>query len=340
MVPGHPDPAQKMTWKRTLLRACGRMIPDVYHPPGGVLFPYAHIVSDMAPLHVRHLYSVPNIAKFKEDIDFLRRRFRPLRLSELSELPGSRDNRAAHSFILSFDDGMREIYDTIAPALREKGLPAIFFINTATIDNRRLMWRHKVSLLIDRSKQQPGRIPPQISSRPGHSFQAKLNTLRFAEEPILDEIASFFGLDFVDYLQSHRPYLTTDQVLELSGEGFELGSHSESHPYFNEMAVEDQRKQISESVTFLRKLGLSCRYFAFPFHDTGVPTSVFTYMADLHLVLSLGTSEARVDSIPFSFQRFAFDAENSNLRFEDVLRQLSAKSLVRRLSRSETIRRS
>jgi len=316
-------------------------MPDLYRPPASVLFPFAHVITDDPPAHVKHLFAVPNIARFKSDLDFLCRQFRPLQIAELEQLPRLRDNKAlARAFILSFDDGMREIYDIIAPILRDKGIPAIFFLNSATIDNKRLMWRHKVSLLIDRSKRQPGRIPPQIKLRPGESLPAKLKMLRFADDSILDEVARFFELDFEDYLRRCEPYLTTSQVLELSGAGFEFGSHSDSHPYFCELAVEDQKKQISASVDFIRRLGLPCRYFAFPFHDNGIPTCVFRYMADLGLILSFGTNEARVDPVAFSFQRFSIDARGgANPSIHGILKELSLKSLVRRLSRTEFIRR-
>jgi len=330
-----------MSVKQTVLRVCSTFMPDLYRPPAGVLFPFAHIITDDPPAHVRHLFAVPNIAKFKSDLDFFCRHFRPLQIAELEQLPRLRDNKAsARAFILSFDDGMREIYDIIAPILHDKGIPAIFFLNSATIDNKRLMWRHKISLLIDRSKEQPGRIPPQIKLRPGETLQAKLKALRFADESILDDVARFFEVDFDDYLRRCKPYLTTGQVSELSRVGFEFGSHSDSHPYFYELAVEDQKKQISASVDFIQRLGLLCRYFAFPFHDNGVPTCVFRYMTDLGLILSFGTSEARVDPVAFSFQRFSIDARGAaNPSIRDILRELSVKSLVRRVSRTEVIQR-
>lgn len=328
-----------MPWTRTLFNLCGKLTPDQYHPPAGVLFPYAHIVSDIAPLHVRHLHAVPSVTKFKSDIDFLCRTYRALQLSDLGGIEGHRDKRPPCSFILSFDDGMREVYDIIAPILREKGIPALFFLNASTIDNKQLMWRHKVSLLVERSQQQSGRIPSGLNLRPGQSLCAKLKALRFADEHILDDVARFFEVNFDEYLSSARPYLTTGQVLELARDGFEFGAHSGTHPYFNELPVEDQKNQICRSVQFIRALGLPCRYFAFPFHDNGVPASVFRYMMDLDLVLSFGSSEARVDSIGFSFQRFGLDAENASLTVERLLNQLSAKSLARRICGTEIIRR-
>jgi peptidoglycan/xylan/chitin deacetylase (PgdA/CDA1 family) len=315
-------------------------MPDLYRPPAGVLFPYAHIVSDVAPLHIRHLYDVPSVVKFKADLDLLCRRYQPLQLSELKQILDLRSNEgSARYFLLSFDDGMREVYDVIAPILRAKGIPALFFVNSAAIDNRRLLWKHRISLLIERSHRLATRLPAQLGVDSGQALRTRLKTLRVTDEPILDDMARWLEVDFGEYLRTSRPYLTTAQVLELARAGFEFGAHSHSHPYFDQITLKDQIAQISISVESIRALGLPCRCFAFPFNDNAVATSVFTYMKGVDLLLSFGTSEARMDPVSFSFQRFALDAENSKSSLEDILRRLSAKSLLRRLSRTEWIAR-
>jgi peptidoglycan/xylan/chitin deacetylase (PgdA/CDA1 family) len=329
-----------MAWKRSVLSVCGSLITDFYRPPAGVLLPCGHIVSDLVPLHVKNLFRIPSPSKLKSDIDFLARHYRPLAPSELEQLSDNyKDKRPAKYFVLSFDDGMREVYDIIAPILRVKGIPAVFFLNSTTIDNKQLMWRHQVSLLVERAQRERERVPPPLKAHQGRTISEKLLSLRFADKSILDEIAEFYEFDSSEYLRSRQPYLTTDQILELARQGFEFGAHSASHPCFNDLSIENQKKEISESVRFVRALGLPCRYFAFPFHDNGVPVSVFKYMRELGLVLSFGTSDARIDCVPFSLQRFALDAENSALAVPDILDQLSAKSLALRMSRTEVIRR-
>jgi peptidoglycan/xylan/chitin deacetylase (PgdA/CDA1 family) len=329
----------KTTLKRTALRVCGNLIPNQYRPPGGVLFPYGHAVADTSPLHVKHLFPVPGPAKFQSDLDFLCRKLSPLEVSALEQVPAQYAAKASpRSFILSFDDGLREVHEVIAPMLSRQGIPAIFFINSAVIDNKRLMWRNKISLLIERSRKLPGRIPPQVSLRANESLQDRLRGLRFADEDLIDDIARFFEVDFNDYLRTARPYLTTDQVLALSRAGFAVGAHSDRHAYFQEMTVEEQKNEISTCVGFIRKLGLPCRYFAFPFHDEGIPIPVFNHMKELGVALSFGTSGACVDSVGFSFQRFSIEALDFSV--PQVLKQLSAKSVLRQLSRTEVIQRS
>lgn len=326
---------------QTALKICRWAMPEHYRPPANVLFPFAHIVSDCPPAHVKHLYDIPTISKFKSDLGYLCRQFKPLQVDELDLLSGHRAKTTpGRRFILSFDDGMREVYDVVAPILREKGIPALFYLNSATIDNKRMMWRHKVSLLVERFEQGGGPTPPQLRLRPGQSVREKLKDLRFCDEAIVDDVAKFLGVDFNDYLRRFQPYLTTDQILRLARDGFEFGGHSDSHPYFHELGIDEQKRQIGLSVDFIRGLGLRCRSFAFPFHDMGVPMSVFNYMADLGLVLSFGTSEARVDSVGFSFQRFSIDARGiRNSKLRDVLKELTVKSFARRASGTEIIQR-
>ena len=121
----------KKTLRRSILRACGHWIGNVYRPPANLLLPSGHIVGDVAPDHVKHLFKIPSLMKFKADIEFLGRHYEPLPLSELARVgQASRERGAPKHFVLSFDDGMREIYDVIAPFLHAKGIPAIFFLNS------------------------------------------------------------------------------------------------------------------------------------------------------------------------------------------------------------------
>lgn len=315
------------------------LVPNQYRPPEGILFPCGHTAAQTPPLHVKHVSPVPQPGKLQMDLDFLCQRLHPLELSELEQLPPQpRAKMAPRSFLLSFDDGLRECHDIIAPMLSRQGVPAVFFINSAMIDNKRLMWRHKISLLVERSLELPGYVPPQVNLRPNESLQERLRGLKFTDEELIDDIAKFFEVDFEDYLRTVKPYLTTDQVLELSRSGFAVGAHSDTHAYFQEMTLADQMQEISTCVAFIKSLDLSCRYFAFPFHDEGISMPIFNHIRELGITLSFGTSEARVDSVAFSYQRFSIDMCDSSIA--QILKDLSIKSVLRRCSGTEVIRRS
>ena len=86
------------------------------------IYPYYHIVSDKKTPHINSLYLFKNIKEFIHDIDFLKRHYKALNPSQIF-------NRSYHenSFLISFDDGLKENYTIIYPILKEKNLKAIFF---------------------------------------------------------------------------------------------------------------------------------------------------------------------------------------------------------------------
>ena len=101
------------------------------------------------------------------------------------------------------DDGLRENYDIIAPILKEKGVPATFFINSATLDNTDMLYRHKASLLVNHVGQLKHQAAiskaTALLTRHGICTSNLANSflsIRYANKHILDELAISFDLDF------------------------------------------------------------------------------------------------------------------------------------------------
>ena len=68
------------------------------------IYPFYHIVSNNPPLHIKNLYPIRNIEQFERDLNFLQKYF------TASDFPPKKKNS---SFVLSFDDGLKEIYDIL-----------------------------------------------------------------------------------------------------------------------------------------------------------------------------------------------------------------------------------
>ena len=51
------------------------------------------------------------------------------------------------SMIITFDDGLAEQYDLALPILKRMGIPAIFFISTKTLIEKKILNVHKVHLV-------------------------------------------------------------------------------------------------------------------------------------------------------------------------------------------------
>lgn len=253
------------------------------------LFPYHHVVSDEELLHIKHLYSYKNQKQFIEDLDHLLRFYKPLSVEDLKDAVEKNRNIPSNSFLLTFDDGFREVYDLIAPILVSKGIPAIFFINPAFIDNKELFYRSKISLLIEQIHRNQSNITllegcknvlTEITAVDASTIIAHLKKITNRTQYLTDDLAAIFEFSFTDYLVQKKPFLTTAQLIELNQKGFTIGAHSWDHPYYDLLSQEDQLLQTQRSIEFVKeKIQPSVATFSFPHFDNNIPQSFFAELA-------------------------------------------------------------
>lgn len=280
--------------------------------PGKVIALYYHLVNDQDASHVKHLYKYKTTREFIADIEFILKHYSPIDLSELIRGTESRSVSFSNRFLLTFDDGFKEIYDVIAPILKAKGIPATFFICSAFIDNRELCYQHKASLLVENilkgvSPMVEGEIK-RILMEDGCAFSKICDGIlqvNYSRRDSLDKIANVLMVDFNEYLAENQPYLTTNQVKELIDSGFSIGSHSIDHPYYSALSLDEQLIQTITSVQCIREsFGLNYGAFAFPHHDTGVTHEFFIKLKDSGLVdITFGTGGMRDTGIQSHMQR-------------------------------------
>lgn len=231
-----------------------------------LIFPLYHTVSDDYLPHIGPLYTPKTVDGFRCDLDFLLRHFRPVSMNEARAHIRKEKIVARPAFHLTFDDGLREVYDIVFPLLREKGVPFTVFVNSAFVDNRDLFFRHKSALLADRLRREaPARSPADVM------------TFGFRDQDRLDATAKRIGVDFSDFLKTRRPYLSTDELKEMTTGGATIGGHGVDHRPYADLSEEEQARQTLESCAFVReRFGERRAYFAFPFTDQGVPDGVFS----------------------------------------------------------------
>ncbi|MGQ8338059.1 polysaccharide deacetylase family protein [Sunxiuqinia sp. A32] len=276
-----------------------------------VFLPFYHTVSDNQNLPFRFNYEYPSINRFKADLDFLLKNFNPVGLEDLLF-----DKGLKNSFHLSFDDGLRSCYDIVAPILKEKGIQASFFVSPAFVDNNDLFHRYKASILIDFFQRKNLNIEVQKT---------------YADIISLDEMAADVGIDWEDYLQKEKPYMTLEQIKSLQDDGFTIGAHSWDHPEFWLLDEIRQIDEIRDSMNWLNEnLSPKIKAFAFPFSDWGVPDSVFETMQKEKLCdISFGTAGLKKETIRRHFQRVPMDAP-ANLNAQ---KRLKSEFLAYRLKK-------
>ncbi len=263
---------------------------------GHTLFiPYYHLISDEPCPHIDPLYPVRNRKQFRQDLEFFLRHFEPVDLPEILERfgPDRQKPFARPSFHLTADDGLRQCLDVMAPLLREYGVPATFFINSGFAANRDLMYRYQVALVISRFRELGERgVGKKLAAvcsgllrndgvlLPKNPSQAQLElallSLGYSKRPLILHLLEAADLDLAGFLRDYQPYLDLDELAELQRQGFHLGAHSATHPWYQHLAPRQRLQESLDSLHWLtQNLPGSKPVFAFPFSDAGLPEEHF-----------------------------------------------------------------
>lgn len=282
-----------------------------------LLLPFYHTVSDSNLPHIKHLYPITSVKRFNEDLDFFQEKFSSVDHHFLISSVKNPSLKKDNHFFLSFDDGLREFHDVVAPILIRRGISATCFVNTDFIDNKDMFFRLKISILIENifSKQlTKGQLNSIVSLMAQHELRYKhpkdLLQITDKNKILADLIAPILDISFSEYLSEHKPYLTTEQIKSLTKQGFSIGAHSASHPYYPNLSTEVQVEETLKSVRYVTKnFNADSRLFSFPYTDFEITKSFFDSIKN-EVDLTFGTANMKLDEIDTNFQRIPMEIWN------------------------------
>jgi len=313
------------------------------------ILPFYHAVSDEDVIHIKHLYNVRSSKAFEKDLDFFLKHYTPVNYKSFKNRFDNSYSKKENTFLLTFDDGLREFHDIIAPILVRKGIPAICFLNSGFIDNKNLFYRYKTSILIEKlmerntSTAQQKEINDWFLNKNLSLIDnyKSLCTINYANRHYIDELAGILDVDFNEYLQTVKPYMDSIQIQSLIKQGFEFGAHSIDHPQFSELKTDQQIAQFEESVNeIIKTFDLDYRIFSFPFTDFGVSMDFFNTVFDKNATkaeLSFGCAGLKKDSCSRNIQRIAI--EKDNLTAQDIIYYEYIYSILKSAINKNTIKR-
>jgi len=294
-----------------------------------MILPFYHsIQGDEALPHIRHLYYPRSKQQFEADLDFFLSHYQPISLQELIEAVQNETELPDNAFFLSFDDGLRQVYDIAAPILKRKGVPATIFLNSKFVDNRALFFRYKVSLLIEvinnkkLTDAQTSQLGEMLSLQSPEKalIEEDLLKLNYSQRDLPNQLAEVVEFDFANFLQKQQPYLTTPQIRQLKSDGFTIGAHSEDHPLYADINLAEQIRQTEKSVDFVsRRFKTKYKAFSFPFSDHEVGAAFFDRMEEDKITdVTFGCAGIKEDSYTTHFQRIPMEEFTNSA--EEILR--------------------
>lgn len=302
------------------------------------VFPYYHLVRNQKVKHIENLYEYKNVAQFRHDLDFLLANYKPITPDVLlkGKIP-------KNSFLLTFDDGLEEVYSVIFPVLKEKKLSAIFFINPDFVDNGQSLYKHDISVILSHLNQTDYRDAEKVCEiagipfPPTASFAGQLKNLPFAERHKVDAILKALDIDMDQYRKAQPIYITKPQIREMLDAGFYFGGHTMSHPPLQQLSLEAQKTEIIDSMQWLKThFGIGYSLFAFPFSDKfaskALLQALFEYDQNIRI---FGNAGIKKDIDPRIIQRFSLENPHKAVEkqvvtenFYKYFHQLTRKYLI------------
>ncbi len=304
---------------RFVSKQIGRLLSEqtLFKTISPTFLPFYHVVSNQKLPYILN-YPYQNTIQFEKELDYYLKHFKAVPFEYLIENPHS--NKKV--FHISFDDGLRECADVIAPILLKKGIPATFFVNSGFTDNRVLFHRYKASLILSELMTEPNSKAELLLKNNGLNRENILQA-DISKVDVLDETADILGINFNEFLKNKNPYLTLKQISKLKEQGFTIGAHSENHPEFWKISEEEQLNEIKQSVNWVvEKFNPTIKTFSFPFTDSGFSLNLLQKLKSQNICdLTFGTAGLKYDECETHFQRYPAEQKGDfklNLKTEWV----------------------
>ena len=194
--------------------------------------------------------------------------------------------------LLTFDDGYRDNFDLAAPILRERNIPAAFFIPSGFLESPRLPWWDHIAYVIKQTNVMKVELdcsPTDSRSTLELDLQAASRTAAittivraFLNGVIADEVWFLERLSECCMVEVNSDgigrelFMSWAQVQELadSSASMGIGSHAHSHRKLAALDQETQREELTASKRILEgRLRRSVRALAYPYGWAGTYTT-------------------------------------------------------------------
>jgi len=298
---------------------------------------YYHMVSENTPDYYFRNKGI-RFDYFKEQIRYFRKWFTFIPLDEaLDRLDKGLSLKGYMS--VTTDDGFAENYTLIAPYLLKEKIPATFFLINECIDNRNLMWRNKLAYISNKlGESGTMKLMKEFAMQQKIPLPRRKDTLLswskrvFSmenKEKLTDLLWNKSNMDpLQQFLSERKPYMTVQQIRELSEQGFSFGAHTSTHPYCERLNYDQLESEISGSLMGIyEKTGIKVRFFSYPFGSRAKPVHEKRIIGEQGHVLKalIGIKSCLNNTDPYHWERDLVETSQNILAFRFFILPLVRK---------------
>ena len=214
---------------------------------------------------------------FRRQLEFLRRKYRILTLSEVVEAVRGKRSLPERSALITFDDGLKNNCSVAFPVLQELKIPATVFLTVDAIGTRDILWVDELYLLL-REAAARGIAPEPFegavtrhlrAGRVWESYQVLVDSLKRSgtapRTEAMNRLRELLPAGLCDRNQDFA-LLDWDEVRAMQRSGLvEFGVHTATHRILSELEVgEWERELVAPKKTLERELAAEAATFCFP----------------------------------------------------------------------------
>jgi peptidoglycan/xylan/chitin deacetylase (PgdA/CDA1 family) len=268
--------------------------------------------------------------KFEAALRFLTRYYTPVRLQEVLAAADGRE-LPPRAVLVTFDDAYASVAESAAPLCHQFGVPAVFFVNAAFLDNQRLAADNLVCYVanvlgMETIRSAAGAVRGagtcELKSLP-EVFRRFFPALSLAErEVFLDALRELAGINESRMANEAGLYLTSKQLRDLVAFDFEIGNHTYAHVHCRSLSREEFGPQVDRNKADLEAIsGTKVRSFSQPY---GSSTDITRDLAEHlqrsgHQAVFLSESVANPRGAdPFHLDRVSIRAESDDTFFFEL----------------------
>ncbi len=237
-----------------------------------------------------------NPVDFAAQLDRLCAELEPVDWQRLDDWNHGWANMPERSFLLTFDDGLIDHADVVAPILARRGLRGIFLVSTESIIERRPAPAHQLHALLSAlgADALHNTLLARLADVSGdrnvltQADRSRIQSIYHYESPVKAEIKYLIHYKLSSDLRddllgqlcaahvgpparlASRWYLTVDQLGDLQSAGHTIGGHGHRHEPYSRLAPIEQRHDAIRAIGLLTEhLGAGSRPFSYPFGSVG-----------------------------------------------------------------------
>lgn len=264
---------------------------------------------------------------FKEQLMYLKKHYYFVTADQLVDAFQNGTELPPKSIVLTFDDAYSDHFINVFPLLDEYKIQGFFFTPVKAITKHEVLIVNKIhfvlavcdsniNLLVEKIRL----ILEKYSGREGvQSFDYYFTKLAVADrydtkevifikrllqvelkEPVRSEIINKLFEEFVTKDEgafSRELYMSEDQLSCMSRNGMIIGSHGYDHFWLSSLNKQEQEFEISQSVDFLKKIGVSedTLSIGYPYGDHNEETLEIAHKYNFKLGFTTEVNVASLD---------------------------------------------